>query len=65
MDNATFKLGNDRSKAGHLVSRENDIRFELAIKRLYHKSRSASFFMTEFGSIFWGDIFCVLFGIMV
>ena len=34
-------------------------------KRLYHKSRSASFFMTEFGSIFWGDIFCVLFGIMV
>src|SRR5437588_12179700 len=31
MDDATFQLGNDRTKAGHLVSRKNDIRFELAI----------------------------------
>ena len=31
MDDAAFKLGNDRSEAGHLVSWENDIRFELAI----------------------------------
>ena len=31
MDNATFKLGDDRSKTGYLVSRKNDIRFELAV----------------------------------
>jgi len=31
MDDATFQLGNDRAKAGYLVSRKNDIRFELAI----------------------------------
>ena len=31
MDDATFKLGHDRSEAGHLVSRKNDIRFDVAI----------------------------------
>jgi hypothetical protein len=31
MDDAAFKLGYDRSKAGYLVSRKNDIRFDVAI----------------------------------
>ncbi len=31
MDDATFKLGYYRSKAGHLVSWKNDIRFDVAI----------------------------------
>jgi len=32
MDDAAFKLGYDRSETGHLVSRKNDIRFDVVIK---------------------------------
>ena len=30
MDNAAGKLGYDRAKTGHLVSRNNDLRFDVA-----------------------------------
>ncbi len=31
MDDATFKLGHDCSETGQLVSRKNDLRFDVAI----------------------------------